>query len=189
MSTALCTLASVVTWAAVFLLPVFVRTAAGRSALETGLALLPQGLITGLSTVLAPRLLTGLTVRVTVPAGFAVLAVASLGLLLVTKATSLWLIALILAHRAGHQPAAPGPDRTPAPRPARRREHAVQHLAADRRFVRHRPARRPVRRPVPNPRPGPRPAPDLLILAAIAGVGALAALALPAVRNTALSRD
>ncbi len=41
LSMVLCALASVVTWAAVFLLPVFVQTAAGRSTLEAGLALLP----------------------------------------------------------------------------------------------------------------------------------------------------
>ncbi len=44
----LCALASVVTWAAVFLLPVFVQSVQGRSALAAGLAA-PQGLITGLS--------------------------------------------------------------------------------------------------------------------------------------------
>jgi len=100
LSMALCALASVVTWAAVFLLPVFVQSAQGRSALAAGLAMAPQGLITGLSTALAPRWLTGLTVRVTVLAGFAVLAVASLGLLLIGAATPLWLIALILACRS-----------------------------------------------------------------------------------------
>ena len=99
LSMALCALASVVTWTAVFLLPVFVQSVQGRGALAAGLTLLPQGLITGLSTVLAPRLLTGLTVRVTVLAGFAVL-VASLGLFLVTAATPLWLIAAILACRS-----------------------------------------------------------------------------------------
>jgi EmrB/QacA subfamily drug resistance transporter len=100
LSMALCALASVVTWAAVFLLPVFVQAVQGRSALVAGLALLPQGLITGLSTALAPRWLTGLTVRVTVLVGFAVLAAATLGLLLITAATPLWLIALILAGRS-----------------------------------------------------------------------------------------
>jgi hypothetical protein len=100
LSMALCALASVVTWAAVLLLPVFVQTAQGRSALAAGLTLAPQGLITGLSTALAPRWLARLTVRVTVLAGFAVLAVASLGLLLITAATSLWLIAVILAVRS-----------------------------------------------------------------------------------------
>jgi EmrB/QacA subfamily drug resistance transporter len=105
LSMALCALASVVTWAAVFLLPVFVQSVQGRSALVAGLALAPQGLITGLSTALAPRWLARLTVRVTVLAGtvfagFGVLAVASLGLLLIAAATPLWLIALILAVRS-----------------------------------------------------------------------------------------
>ena len=100
LSMGLCSLASVVTWAAVFLLPVFVQSVQGRSALAAGLAMAPQGLITGLSTALAPRWLTQRTVRVTVLAGFAVLAVASLGLLLITAATPLWLIALILACRS-----------------------------------------------------------------------------------------
>ena len=100
LSMALCALASVVTWAAVFLLPVFVQSVQGRSALVAGLAMAPQGLITGLSAALAPRWLTGLTVRVIVLAGFAVLAVATLGLLLITAATPLWLIAAILAGRS-----------------------------------------------------------------------------------------
>ena len=100
LSMALCALASVVTWAAVFLLPVFVQSVQGRSELVAGLAMAPQGLITGLSTALAPRWLTGLTVRVTVLAGFAVLAVATLGLLLIAAATPLWLIAAILAGRS-----------------------------------------------------------------------------------------
>src|SRR5207244_12302474 len=67
---------------------------------EAGLALPPQGLLAGLSPALAPRGLTGLTVRVTVLAGFAVLAVATLGLLLIAAATLLWLIAAILAGRS-----------------------------------------------------------------------------------------
>ena len=96
----LCSLASVVTWAAVFLLPVFVQSVQGRSALAAGLAMAPQGLITGLSAALAPRWLTRLTVRVTVMSGFTVLGVASLGLLFVVAATPLWLIALILACRS-----------------------------------------------------------------------------------------
>jgi EmrB/QacA subfamily drug resistance transporter len=100
LSMALCALASVVTWAAVFLLPVFVQSVQGRSALAAGLALAPQGLITGLSTALAPRWLARFTVRATVLAGFAVLAVASLGLLLIGAATPLWLIAVILAVRS-----------------------------------------------------------------------------------------
>ena len=100
LSMALCALASIVTWAAVFVLPVFVQTAQGRSALAAGLAMAPQGVITGLSTALGPRLLGQVTVRVTVLAGFAILACASLGLLLVGVSTPLWVIAVILACRS-----------------------------------------------------------------------------------------
>ena len=100
LSMALCALASIVTWVMVFLLPVFVQSVQGRSALAAGLAMAPQGLITGLSTALGPRLLTRFTMRVTVLAGFALLAVASLGLLGVGASTPLWLIALILACRS-----------------------------------------------------------------------------------------
>jgi EmrB/QacA subfamily drug resistance transporter len=96
----LCALASVVTWGALFLLPVFAQTAQGHGALATGLAMLPQGLITGLSTALAPRMAARLTVRVTVLAGFVLLALASLGLLLIGVATPLWLTAAILAGRS-----------------------------------------------------------------------------------------
>ena len=100
LSMGLCALASLVTWAAVFLLPVFVQSAQGRTALAAGLAMAPQGLITGLSTALAPRLLAGLTVRVTAACGFAVLAAASLGLLVIEARTPLWVIAVILACRS-----------------------------------------------------------------------------------------
>jgi EmrB/QacA subfamily drug resistance transporter len=100
LSMALCALAAVVTWAAVFLLPVFAQSVQGRSALAAGLALAPQGLITGLSMALGQRVLTRFTVRSTVCLGFAVLGVASLGLLLIGAGTALWLISLILAARS-----------------------------------------------------------------------------------------
>jgi EmrB/QacA subfamily drug resistance transporter len=96
----LCALASVVTFAAVFLLPVFMEDAQGHSAWAAGLAMLPQGIITGLSTTLGQRVLRLLTVRTTVLAGFGVLTVASLGLLVVGKQTPLVLTALLLAGRA-----------------------------------------------------------------------------------------
>ena len=194
LSMALCALASVVTWAAVFLLPVFVQSVQGRSALEAGLALLPQGLITGLSTVLAPRVLTRLTVRVTVLAGFAVLAVASLGLLLVTKTTSLWLIALILACRSVSIGLVINPLLQALTEPLRPDQlgdantlfNTWQRIAGS--FGIGLLAALYAARSRTH---GPVPALHLtgLILAAIAGAGAVAALALPAVRNTALSRD
>jgi EmrB/QacA subfamily drug resistance transporter len=194
LSMALSALASVVTWAAVFLLPVFMQSVQGRTALAAGLTLLPQGLITGLSTALAPRLLTGLTIRVTVVTGFAILALASLGLLLVDATTPLWLIALILAGRsvsiglvinpllqALTEPLRPDqlPDANTLFNTWQRiaGSFGIGLLAAlyasQARFR------------------GPVPALHLVgaVLAVIAAAGALAALALPALRNTALTRS
>lgn len=154
---------------------------------------MPQGLITGLSTVLAPRLLTRLTVRVTVPAGFAVLAVASLGLFLVGAATPLWLIALILACRSVSiglvisplLQALTGPLRPGQLGDANTLFNTWQRIAGSfgigllaalyaTQVRAH----------------GPVPALHLAgtVLAVIAAAGALAALALPRVRNTALDR-
>lgn len=94
----LCALASVVTWAAVFVLPLFVQSAQGRGALAAGVAMAPQGVITGLSTALGPRLRFNL--RTVVCAGFAVLAAASLLLVAISVSTPLWVIAAILACRS-----------------------------------------------------------------------------------------
>ena len=193
LSMALCALASVVTWAAVFLLPVFVQSVQGRSALAAGLTLLPQGLITGLSTALAPRLLTRLTVRVTVLAGFAVLAVASLGLFLVTETTSLWLIALILAGRSVSIGLIINPLLQALTEPLRPEQlgdantlfNTGQRIAGS--FGIGLLAALYAAQARTH---GPVPALHLvgLVLAVIAAAAALAALTLPAVRNTALER-
>ncbi len=96
----LCAMASVVTFAAVFLLPVFMEDVQGHTAWAAGLAMLPQGIITGLSTTFGQRALRLMTVRTTVLAGFAVLTVASLGLLVIGRQTPLALTALLLAGRS-----------------------------------------------------------------------------------------
>jgi EmrB/QacA subfamily drug resistance transporter len=193
LSMGLCALASVVTWAALFLLPVFVQSVQGRTALVAGLALAPQGLITGLSTALAPRFLTGLTVRVTVLAGFGVLAAATLGLLLITAATPLWLIAVILAGRSVAVGLVINPLLQALVQPLRPDQlgdastlfTTWQRIAASFGIglvaaLYTRQARSA----------GPVAALHTagLVLVAIALVGALGALALPAVRNTALAR-
>ena len=144
--------------------------------------------------MLAPRLLTGLTVRVTVLAGFAVLAVASLGLLLVAKTTSLWLIALILACRSVSIGLVINPLLQALTEPLRPDQlgdantlfNTWQRIAGSFGI-----GLLAALYAAQSQTHGPVPALHLtgLILAAIAGVGALAALALPAVRNTALSRD
>ena len=193
LSMALCALASVVTWAAVFLLPVFVQSVQGHSALAAGLAMAPQGLITGLSTALGPRLLSLLTVRVTVLCGFAVLAVASLGLLLVVAATPLWLIAVILACRSVSIGLVINPLLRALTEPLRPEQlgdantlfNTWQRIAGSvgtgllaALYATQARAR------------GPVFALHLVgvVLDAIAATGVLAALALPAVRNTALAR-
>ncbi len=134
LSMGLCALASVVTWAAVFLLPVFVQSVQGRSALAAGVAMAPQGLVTGLSTVLGSRVLTRVTVRSTVCAGFLVLGAGSLLLVLAGPGTPLWAIALLLAVRSVH----------------------ALHLTG-------------------------------IVIACVAGAGAVGALWLPAVANTSLA--
>jgi len=190
---ALCALASVVTWAAVFLLPVFVQSVQGRSALAAGLAMAPQGLITGLSTALAPRLLARLTVRVTVLAGFAVLATASLGLLLITAATPLWLIAVILACRSVSiglvinplLQALIAPLRPDQLADANTLFNTWQRIAASfgiGLIAALYAAQSRTHGPVPALHTAG------LVLVAVAAAGALGAVALPAVRNTALDR-
>jgi EmrB/QacA subfamily drug resistance transporter len=96
----LCAMASVVTFSVVFLLPVFVQSAQGHSPLATGLAMLPQGILTGLSTAVAPRVLRKVTVRTTVLAGFAFLTAGSLGLLAIGARTPLAVTAALLAVRS-----------------------------------------------------------------------------------------
>ncbi|WP_433377930.1 MFS transporter [Actinoplanes sp. CA-142083] len=97
---ALSVISSVVAFAAVFLLPVFTQSVQHHSAFATGVALLPQGLITGVGTAAGQRLSIRYGVRPLVVTGFAILAVAGAALLMLTPATPLWVTALILSGRA-----------------------------------------------------------------------------------------
>ncbi|MFI5894775.1 DHA2 family efflux MFS transporter permease subunit [Actinoplanes sp. NPDC051513] len=97
---ALSVTSSVVAFAAVFLLPVFTQSVQHHSAFATGAALLPQGLITGVGIAAGQRLAARHGARALVTTGFATLALASAGLLLLTAATPLWATALILSGRA-----------------------------------------------------------------------------------------
>jgi EmrB/QacA subfamily drug resistance transporter len=97
---ALGVVSSVVAFAAVFLLPIFTQAVQGHSALATGLALLPQGVATGLGTVLGQRLQRRFGIRPLVVCGFTLLAVASSGLLLLDAGTPLWATATLLCGRA-----------------------------------------------------------------------------------------
>ncbi|MGI5241510.1 DHA2 family efflux MFS transporter permease subunit [Dactylosporangium sp. CA-139066] len=97
---ALSVMSSVVAFAAVFLLPVFTQAVQHHTAFATGLALLPQGLITGLGAAAGQRLADRLGVRPLVMAGFVLLAVAGGGLLFIDERTPLWATAAILSGRA-----------------------------------------------------------------------------------------
>ena len=91
---------SVVAFGTVFLIPVFTQSVQGYSAVETGLALLPQGIIMGLGTVVGQKLSVRVPLKVLVVIGFVALAVSSVYLLFLEQDTPLWLTALALSVRA-----------------------------------------------------------------------------------------
>lgn len=91
---------SVVAFGTVFLIPVFTQSVQGYSAVETGIALLPQGIIMGLGTFVGQKLSGIVPLKVLVVAGFAALAVSSVYLLFIEQDTPLWLTATALSVRA-----------------------------------------------------------------------------------------
>ncbi|HEX4057450.1 MAG TPA: DHA2 family efflux MFS transporter permease subunit [Galbitalea sp.] len=93
-------LCSVITFGTVFLLPIFTQTVQGHTALETGIALLPQGIIMGLGTWVGQKLTGRVPLKVMVITGFAILAISSVFLLFLEHDTPLWVTALILSGRA-----------------------------------------------------------------------------------------
>jgi EmrB/QacA subfamily drug resistance transporter len=96
----LCAAASVAAWSIVFLLPVFLQSAQGYTALQTGLALLPQGILTGLGVVLGQKVADRIGIRWTVVSGFLLLIVASLALFMIALDTPLAVTSGILAARS-----------------------------------------------------------------------------------------
>ena len=93
-------LCSVVSFGTVFLIPVFTQSVQGYSAVETGLALLPQGIIMGLGTFVGQKLSGRIPLKVLVVSGFAALAVSSVYLMFLEQDTPLWVTATALAVRA-----------------------------------------------------------------------------------------
>jgi EmrB/QacA subfamily drug resistance transporter len=91
--------ASVVAFAAVFLVPVLAQQVQGHSALATGLALLPQGVMLGLGTGLSERITQRCGARAVVVGGFVLLALTTASLRLVGETTPLWVTAIILCGR------------------------------------------------------------------------------------------
>jgi predicted MFS family arabinose efflux permease len=82
-----------------FLIPVFLQTVQGLSPLVAGLTLLPQGLMTGVGTVLGEKLPPRLGLRVSALLGMGILTVSTAALLLVGSATPAALTAAILIGR------------------------------------------------------------------------------------------
>ncbi len=93
-------LCSIVAFGTVFLVPVLAQSVQGHTAVETGLALLPQGIIMGVGTWAGQKLMTRVPLKLLVVTGFAILAVSSIFLVLIAQDTPLWVTALALSGRA-----------------------------------------------------------------------------------------
>ncbi|WP_273842225.1 DHA2 family efflux MFS transporter permease subunit [Rubrobacter calidifluminis] len=95
----LCVLVSVVLFFVVFLLPVFMQDVQGFSAFEAGVVLLPQGIVTGVGTILGDMLTRRYGVRRTVVPGMGILTAGTAALLMVGYGTPVWLTATVLSVR------------------------------------------------------------------------------------------
>jgi EmrB/QacA subfamily drug resistance transporter len=93
-------LCSVVAFGTVFLLPIFTQDVQHHSAFQTGIALLPQGIIMGIGTFVGQKLSGRIPLKVLVILGFAILAISSVFLLFLDQTTPLWVTATILSGRA-----------------------------------------------------------------------------------------
>ncbi len=91
--------ASVVMFAMLVLIPVFMQDLQGNSSLSAGLTLLPQGIAMGLSTLLGMWAANRWGVRLTVVAGMLVLGLTTALLLTLQLDTPGWLIATLLSGR------------------------------------------------------------------------------------------
>jgi EmrB/QacA subfamily drug resistance transporter len=96
---ACCTIASIVLWAMLFVIPVYVQQTQHLSATVAGLVLLPQGVVMGLGSPLGELMIRTGRLRLTVVLGMLVLTVTTAGLFVVTASTSPWVLAAILAGR------------------------------------------------------------------------------------------
>jgi EmrB/QacA subfamily drug resistance transporter len=101
---ALACVASVVLFAVLFLAPVFLQQIQHHTVTVTGLVLLPQGIVMGLASWLGSVVIQRGTsqpvvITVSVAGGFVLLAVSTLGLLLLDTATPLWVTTTLLCGR------------------------------------------------------------------------------------------
>jgi EmrB/QacA subfamily drug resistance transporter len=101
---ALACVASVVLFAVLFLAPVFLQQIQHHSTTVTGLVLLPQGVVMGLASWLGSVLIERgkrhpSVITASVAGGLALLATSTLGLLLLTPATPVWVTTGLLCGR------------------------------------------------------------------------------------------
>jgi EmrB/QacA subfamily drug resistance transporter len=101
---ALACIASVVLFAVLFLAPVFLQQIQHHSTTVTGLVLLPQGVVMGLASWLGSVLIERGKARpgvitISVAGGLALLAASTLGLLLLTPTTPVWVTTSLLCGR------------------------------------------------------------------------------------------
>ena len=96
---ALATLVSVVSFSALFLVPVVMQSIQGFSAFQAGLAMLPQGVVMGLGAGLGEYVTRTGRVRLSVFIGSLVLVATTLAMLLIDLRTPGWETALILCGR------------------------------------------------------------------------------------------
>jgi EmrB/QacA subfamily drug resistance transporter len=99
LSLGLCGAASVILFAIQLLAPVFLQQVQGHSTIAVGLALLPQGIAMGLATGLGNKVVLRGLVRPAVICGMILLAVSTLGLVLVGESTPLAVTAALLCGR------------------------------------------------------------------------------------------
>ncbi len=92
-------LANIVLFSALFLIPVFVELVKGSSALTAGLILLPQGITTGMGTILGEYWSKRVDNRMIVVAGMAILTISTLPLVFISSQSSNILLSLILCGR------------------------------------------------------------------------------------------
>ena len=92
-------LANIVLFSAIFLIPVFVELVKGSSALTAGLILLPQGITTGIGTVIGEYWSRKGDKRLIVIVGMAILTVTTIQLAFISASSSSALLAAILCGR------------------------------------------------------------------------------------------
>ena len=96
---AISSLAGVVLFSVIFLLPVYIESVKGLSALSVGLILLPQGFVMGLTTGISNKWASGTRGKPMVIIGMSLLTLSTIPLVIISSNASLWIFAAILCGR------------------------------------------------------------------------------------------